>query len=235
MAKITRQGGKGLCVRLPSYVVEELGLREAQEVDFDLVDKKSVLMKKLEPIGAQELEVLSQLNEIRFAARTKNAVKKKLSPKQQAVLNKLLKKGVVSFYEKGKYKDKGVYSISRDYYYLLSKKQSPPPAQPSTQKGFQVVGDWEKAKNLMSENKKRISGGELYVVRSFDKRFYFVESSIVDSVNANVLDLLEQQSMSLEEISQKLGVETQLLKAVMEVLREQGEVIEKRKEVYSLA
>lgn len=225
------KSGKGLAVKLPGYIVDSLSLKEGDKLEFGMVDKTTASMKKLERTGKPDIEVMRRLNSIKFSERTKEAVDKLLSEEEKKILEKLIKKKIVSFYNKGKYADNGVYSISRDYYYLLTQRDKPE----GLKKDFIVVDDMNKAMELMEEFKPKIRDGEILTVRSFNKKFYFVNSEMVDTLGSELFAQLGQKDTTVEELAKKTGKHEELVRAVLEILRESGDVIEKKKGLYSLA
>lgn len=228
---VVEKVGKELVIRLPQFLVDKLGIREGNRVDFSVIDEKSFVVKKLEELSQTELNVLRKINRIRFSQRTKEAVDKTLSPEEKRVLDELVRKGVVTFYDKGKYKHKGVYSISRNYYHLLTGH----PKHQKLEKGYVITDDPEEARKLMNELQEQIKSGEVASLRSFDKKYYFVSSDLVNSVGSEIIANLEQGEMTLDELAESCGLEREMVKAVIEVLRESGDIIEKKRGLYALA
>jgi len=102
-------------------------------------------------------------------------------------------------------------------------------------KGYEVVEDRGTAMELMEQYKEKIATGRLFAVRAFDGKFYFVDSELVESIGSEIVNAMGNKEMSLEEIAKSCELERGMVKAVVEVLRESGEVLEKRREVYSVA
>lgn len=228
---VVERVGKELFIRLPQFLVDKLGIKEGTRVDFNVIDEKSFVVKRLEELGPAELDVLRKINKIRFSQRTKEAIDKALSVEEKKILEKLIKKGVVSFYNKGKYKQRGVYSISRNYYHLITER----PTHQKLEKGYIIVDDPEEANRLIRELRDNIKSGEIVSLRSFDKKYYFVTSDLVNSVGSEIIANLEQGDMTLDELAENCGLEKDMIKAVIEILRESGDIIEKKKGLYALA
>ncbi|MCD6415048.1 MAG: AbrB/MazE/SpoVT family DNA-binding domain-containing protein [Candidatus Diapherotrites archaeon] len=233
---VVERVGEELAIKLPKFLVDKLGLKEGDRVDFNPIDEKSFVVKRLESLSSKELDVLRKINQIRFFQRTKDAVEKNLTVPEKKILDDLMKKGVVSFYNEGKYKQKGVYSISRDYYPLLVKRQAPKDLDKRyLDKGYIITEDPEEARNIIRDLQGQIKSGEVASLRSFDKKYYFVSSSLINSAGSEIVANLEQGSMTLDELAESCGLEKDLVKAVIEVLRESGDILEKKKGVYALA
>lgn len=226
-----------MAVLVPEHIAKALELREGDSVDFDLLNKELAAFKK-RGIADTEIDLLRKLSGIKFADRTKENVRKALSEEEQKVLGALVKRKAISFYDEGKYKGHGVYSISRDYYVLLSepeKKPGPKKANALGDAGFRVVQSQGEAEALLSELEPTIKSGGVVAVRSFDKLFYFVSSDIVSREGSRIIAYLEEGDLTLKEIVGKCSLNEKLAKAVIEVLRESGDIIEKRRETYALA
>ncbi len=233
---------KGLVLKLPADMLQAVHLAEGDEVEFELVGNSMIGIKKAEELSSGERAVLEKLGKIKFADRNRENVRNALDESEYKVLGGLMKRGAVSFYEGGKYKEKGVYSISRNFYYYLTK-----PAEKSGEKrcgivkkcmgnkSHMVVKDFNQAKDVLTQLEPEIASGKIVVVRGFDKAFYIVAQEAVSDVGSCLFAALEVGDMTLDELGDKCGVERELCKSVLEVLRESGDIIEKKKELYSLA
>ncbi len=244
----------GLAVVLPREIVELLGLKEGQELEFKHISGKVFALfpketgkkpseKKGKGLTEEELKVLKKLNKIRFTERTPKKVKDVLTKEEWEVLKELLKKRVILKMVHGKYeKSGGVYSISREYYGMLKgvekkKEKDEVDALVDVLKrdGFFSTKDQKIAEELAERLNTELELGEVAAVKSFDKTFYFVTNQALASVGDQIRKVLKSGPLTAEEIATKLKKDPTLVKAVLEILRESGEVIEKRKNVYSLA
>ena len=228
------QRGRELWVPIPEDVASALGVNEGDAVSFEMLDKELAGVRKASAVSSDELSVLKKLNEIKFAQRTKDTVRKALSDPEQKTLGRLVKKGAVQFYEGGKYKDNGVYSIASDYYSFIStqpKKQ----ASPLGQQKYLVTSSLDQAKDILSKLETEVKNGDVVSVRGFDKKVYITTRDAVDTVGAKIVSGLGAGEKTLAEICSACGEEQGMVRTVIEILRESGEVIEKRDGVYALA
>ncbi len=223
---------------IPEDVAKALDINAGDALSFELLDKELAGIRKAHAISESELAVLRKLNGIRFAQRTKGKVRSVLSDSEQRVLGKLVKKGAVQFYEGGKYKSKGVYSISRDYYSFLTAKK---PASSNIisrvfgQQQWLATDSTDRAREILSQLDSEVKAGDIVSVRGFDKKFYITTRTAVESVGSKVIAALEGGEMPLAEIAKACGDDEGLVRTVIEVLRESGDVIERQKGVYALA
>lgn len=231
------QRGRELWVVIPEDVAHALSIDAGDVLSFEMLDKELAGIRKAHTVSEKELAVLKKLNEIKFAQRTKERVRAVLSDDGQKVLGKLVKKGAVQFYEGGKYKGHGVYSISRDYYSFLTAKK--PAGNIITkvfgQQHYMITDSMERAREVLSQLESEVKAGNVVSVRGFDKKFYITTREAMERVGSKIVAALESGEMPLAEIAKVCGDGEGLVKTAIEILRESGDVIEKRREVYALA
>ncbi len=228
------QRGRELWVSIPEDVAKALSVNEGDALSFELLDNELAGVRKAHAVADDELSVLKKLNEVKFAQRTKDKVRSILSDPEQKALGKLVKKGAVQFYEGGKYKDNGVYSISRDYYSFIS-SQPKKATSPLGQQKYLVTQSLDQARDILSKLKNEVKSGGVVSVRGFDKKVYITTRDAVDTVGSKIVSALGAREKPLAEIASACGEEEGLVRTVLEILRESGEVIEKREAVYALA
>ena len=230
--------GRELWVLIPEDIASALALDEGNAVSFEMLDKELAGIRKSHAVEGDELTVLKKLNDIKFAERTKEKVRSVLVDEEQRLLGKLVKKGAVQFYEGGKYKDRGVYSISKDYYTFLTTGKKPTGniiEKVFGQRKYLVTESKERAREVMLQLDKEVKEGNVVSVMGFNKKIYITTKEVLDSVGSKVVAALEGGEMGIDKITEMCGDEGELIRTVLEVLRESGDVIEKRDGVYALA
>jgi hypothetical protein len=101
-------------------------------------------------------------------------------------------------------------------------------------KGYLVIDNELEAKQLSMRLEKEIKGGEIIGVRGFDKKFYIVSTSLYQNLGPRIETLLkDKQTVSPLEVSQSLNLEEPCAIAVLQVMKEQGELIEKKRGVFA--
>lgn len=99
--------------------------------------------------------------------------------------------------------------------------------------GFLVFKNSENAKILSVKLKEDIEGGKIQGIKGFDGFYYIAESNLYLKHRAGVLDAIKsEKGILLEKIAEKAGISKMLAKVVCEFLKDEGEVIEKRKESF---
>ncbi|MEM3031097.1 MAG: AbrB/MazE/SpoVT family DNA-binding domain-containing protein [Candidatus Micrarchaeia archaeon] len=217
-----------------------------------------------QPLSAEELSLLRKLDAIRFADRVPLEVNKGLTVGERKLLDGLIKKRVVTIYKGGRYA-RGVYNIPREYYPLVKKaREAGPSAQPAVQPrlpqqlprppssaaspppplsslqhlerfGFMIVSSEAEAKSISAQLEKRIKAGEILGTRGFDRKFYVATRGLFLKLGGAVRGILKGGDKSVAEIARSLGCSEDAARTVLELLNEQGDVIEKRRGIYRLS
>ena len=255
---------KGLAVLLPSELVFSLGLKEDQDLEFKRITdnvfavfraeekgkkeaskpvlgkpKPEVKEKGSHALSKDELDVLRKISRVRFDRRTPGEMKRLLTPDEMRVLDNLVKKGVILKMVHGKYeKMGGVYSISRDYFEMLVKSNEGRDERLVDlleKSGYLITDNQKEAEELVSILKNEIDMGLVAVVKGFDKKFYFITQKTLADTGNLIRKAISSKAKRIETISKDVGKPIDLVKAVLEVLMESGEVIEKRKNTYVMA
>ncbi len=247
--------GKRLALILPDDVIKELSLKDGSKLEVKHVhgnvyaiyptpNEENKMMEEVveevlnkEKLGEDEITLLRKLKSIKFSDRTGNGLKKILNKNEFELLKKLMRRGIILHMTSGKYKSKGgVYSISKSYFPLI--KTNKPERKEDENKlvkevesrGYLITKSLEELDNA----RHKIDSGEFVLVKGFDGFYYLIKSQLLSNIGNKVIDLLKKGPMSLEEISVHLKRDKELVKAIMEVLREAGDVMERKKGVYEL-
>lgn len=202
--------------------------------------------KKKEVLNDEELAVLRKLERYRFVERIPEIVDKSLTQREAEVLASLIKKGFVTVFKSKKYK-KGVYNIADDIFTAARKKTAMEKKKsgceerkteqckdPLERNGYLIVEKEEEAKEISKKLEERIRNGEIRGVRGFDKKFYVVMSDFLAKMRVEINRVLKEKPSTVEEIASKVGTANEAVRAILEIMREEGEVVEKKKGMYAL-
>ncbi len=247
--RIIKVGG-GLGIELPSNLVEELDIEEGQEINLIPITKDVVVLvlgkkHRRGELTEDEMKLLKKLNSIKFSERTGKNISKKLTKDEMKLLYSLVKKGVVIYMGKGKYKDQGgVYSITREYFQALRGTKRESRTEKSNEytdqlkkQGYLILTDQADAESTAMNLSDEIENGEVTALKTFDGKVIFATAELVNTLGGRIINILSKskRGMSIDTIANKLKVEPDKVRAVIEILRESGDVIEKRKGVYTSA
>lgn len=257
MPKTFEYKGKLFC-EVPADVISALGLHAGDDLEFKKVyEKLVVVVPSAGGIGAEETSILRKLNTIKYSERTVEKSEAMFAPAERELLKGMIERGMVYGYQKD---GKMLLGISKDYYkYAIGapekrqeelapeKKETPAPSVPKEisredamlarldKDGFLVL-DNEGMAQLLTQ-KLKSQGKDLNVegIRGFDKKFYIIKKERLAELESRITKALKGSGKKLDDLAEALGLDAGLCRAGIEVLREQGKVIEKRKGIYGLA
>lgn len=193
------------------------------------------IVRKMPAQPSSEDAVLHKLDSVKFSERTPANVERTLNREEKQILAKLLEKGSVSLYKGGKYEKSGVYSIPRAVYEKLRQRGAQLlPKESLEAHGYAVVSNEAEAKEISQSLEAEIRSGEVMGVRGFDKRFYVLKRDFFTAASARISGVLAHGDADVATLSAKAKMAVDACIAVLEMLREQGEVVEKKKGYYSL-
>ncbi|MFA5383047.1 MAG: hypothetical protein WC356_07805 [Candidatus Micrarchaeia archaeon] len=197
-------------------------------------DEGLIITKEKNKLTLNEFELLRKLNSFKFEKRTPENVYKTLNSNEKEVLEELIKKGYVKIYKEGKYTKTGVYSISQKIYSELTGKQ--PEKKPSLKNEFMIIDNQEEAQNISKQLKEEIKKGEIKGIRGFDGKFYIASSEFYNKNKDLILKILEENKngLKISEIALKTKLEENACLVVLRLLAEDGEIIEKGKNVFKI-
>ena len=247
MAFVNRRE-KGLVIALSGKESKELGLVEGKRYDlkktgegqWQLAESKAAEPKEQE----LELKILEMLGNEGLKERVEGKFEEKLSKEEQAVFKKLIDKGeVVAFKLSDKYK-KAVYKAAEEEKKPAQAKAGPKKAVDATKEkpadeysleenGIMVIKDAGHASAVAASMQGKIKEGEVKGIKSFDGLFYVITSELYEKFREKILTVFKSNhKIGLAELAKKAGASKTLCKIVCEFLKEEGEIIEKRKESY---
>jgi uncharacterized protein YaaQ len=216
--------------------------------------RASVVGVQYQP-SPDELSVLKKIDTIRYENRTLENTMKILNDSEKRVFQRLVaKSSVVPF--KGK-DGKEHYSIPKGIYdrFLMRKKpvakEEPynfvvPKAQAAPEdenvaelqnKGFIVLQTEAEASRVSLLLEQSIRHGQVLGTRSFSKNreFYILLRSYFDRYAQSILKKLREESYRVSDLARELEMSEDGARGILCILAENGDVMEKKKEVFQIA
>ena len=209
-------------------------------------EKPELTMEKQTEINNNEKEVIRGLLSVKFEDRTPPKIDKNLNQKEKRILEGLIEKKIVTVYKSKKYPN-GVYNIAERAFTIV-KKASPNEKSQKTNgfvdfevqlknNGYIVLTDNKQAYAFSQKMKDQKSN--ILAIKGFDQKFYAVTKSYYEKIGELMKKALKEEEMKggagITELSKKCGVETEAVSVVLRFLGEEGEVIERKKGIFSLA
>lgn len=187
-----------------------------------------------------EIAVLRKLLSIRFEKRTPAYVEKALTEAERLVLKGLERKGMVNVFTGKKYAD-GVYNIRDSVYPLLkgTKQEAPKEIEgpkddsPSLMnRGFLTLKDKNEAFRLSQQLSAEMKRGDIIGIKGFDNRFYVVTKDYLARSQSAISAILKE-GMDVQSIAQAARMDLEGCAAVLRLMAENGDIIEKKKGVFA--
>lgn len=233
---------------LPKELMAKLELDPS--ADYELVKAKKgvwVLVAGEKPVVKEnplDKKILSLVREKDLRDRVEGKFEKLLNKEELLRFKELLKEGqIIAFklspkYSKAVYKTREEVEGPKDN--GSEEKDFPsgavekPLDQYSLEKdGFTVCSNAVDAKILSERLKQDIEEGKIRGLKGFDGFFYVVQDRLYQKHRAKVFSLVKaEKGISSEKIAEKAGIGKLLARIACEFLKEEGEIIEKRKEQF---
>ncbi len=110
------------------------------------------------------------------------------------------------------------------------------PEQILEQRGYLIVERERDVKAISDRLYRKVKNGEIMGVRGFDKRFYLARKGFYSALSERIERTMKgKKAQSVREIAEQAKVKEDECAVVLNLMREEGEVLEKKKGVYQLA
>lgn len=224
--------------------ITNLELVPNQKGIFLLIDKQIAIQKEGAqvcvnlPLIEEHEEVIGLIKKSKLSELVEGKFEESLNEKQkEALLELIINKKVFVFKLNNSYK-KGIYRISEE---IREKKDS---EEFNTEKkalpdytieidGFISTNNTERARSLSIDYKEQIEKNELKGIKNFEGVYYLIETKLIDKYLEKILnDIRKNKEISLEEIAKQENISIELTKIIIEFLKDEGEILEKRKGYY---
>lgn len=231
---------------------EELVLLPHQEGVFLLVDSK--LLKKKEEnneysnmpkinLDETKQEVIGLIRKDKLSDLVEGKFESTLNEVQKLALHELLNDGKVFVFKLNESYKKGVYRVKDEEEISIEQKAKESENFNAIEKqiheynldkdGFMIANNSSLAKELSQKYEQKIKEGILKGIKSFDGYYYLIEQKILEHYMRKATTILnEKEEQILEELAQKMNTSKTLTKIICEFLKDEGELLEKKKGHY---
>lgn len=191
--------------------------------------------------------------------RTTPEVAKILDEKEKGVFKDLIKKKVITPFKDENQKTH--YSIQKRVYDLYLMRKGKPqyseaaaglepaaiqgrPVQQNAielyisklqKNGFVVVPTESEASAISAALEDSIRRGVVVGTRAFNKKFYIVMRSFINSTIPQIMAIISKKSMQVSDIAKECKMQDEAVRSVLYVIAESGEVTEVRKDIFRAA
>ena len=242
------------CMRLGLDKAKEYELTKAGNgiwvlVEGNIVSGKQVTVQRLamaqqanrgsgQTIDETEQKIIGYLYNWQLKDRVQGIFEKKLSGAELKKFGEMLSKDKVWVFKLNEKYRKAIYKPMAEKEKAKNQakfenREKPIEEYTIENDGFLVVKNEMRAKAISEEYQEKIKGGEIKGIRSFSGEFFIIRTDLLVSSQEKVLLALRgTKSAELAALSEKTGFTPTLVRIAMEFLKEEGQVIEKRKGYY---
>ncbi len=212
--------------------------------------------------AAKEIAVLKKIDTLRYNERTRENVSKLLNAQEKETLSAMVKKGYLKPFRSKQGIE--VYSISKSIYdnFLMRKAKAPelkkagPEEVPKNERitymvksrdpeneyikelmnnGFVVLASEIEASKVSMLVEQSIRSGEILGTRAFNKKFYIALRDYLNRYTPEIIKILKNGAAKTDDIAKKAGMDSEGTRAILYLLAENGDITEKRKDIFALA
>ncbi len=218
-------------------LVEGKKLLENQEEAEGKSEKKETANKagtfgKTGSIDAAEQKIIGMVKKLDLRELVEGVFEKSLNDAEKKKLSEMVSSGKVLKFKLNPSYKKPVYRLAEQPPIKFENREKPIEGFTLENDGFLVVKNELRAKSLSEELRDRIKAGEIKGTRSFSGEFFIIRSDLLDTAIEKVLKEIKAGSRALSQISSKTSLTPTLVRIAAEFLKEEGQLIEKKKEIY---
>ncbi len=207
-----------------------------KEKSIPAIKQENVLFDETKKEADEKIfELLSEKGKTALTKKVEGTFEQQLNEKELKRFNELLEQGIIEKFKLNESYKKAIYRIKKQ-----EKKENKEFDVNSEEKtiesnGFEVMVNEGQAKNFCEQFSEEIKENKIKGIKGFDGYFYAIDIELMEKIKPKILFYLKnKKNVSLNELTEKTSLPTQLIRAVNEFLKEDGEIIEKRKGIYQL-
>jgi hypothetical protein len=145
--------------------------------------------------------------------------KKEIKPKEIEIKDEIKPK-----YEKGEYTNKNKTWVKEDF-----------SVNKILDKGYKICENQQEAKDMSYKLKNGIRQGQVIGIKGFDNKYYIYKSEFFEKIKKQVLDHLKKHNeLGLDELIGLTKKYDLVLRGVIEIMKEQGDIYEFKKNSFKI-
>ncbi|NCP71991.1 hypothetical protein GW835_01185 [archaeon] len=202
-----------------------------------LSKKEEGSVKEVDSVDLRKKKILNLLNDksLTFQDKVEGSFEKLLNKEDLLIFKDMLKNNEIEIYKMSSKYKKGVYQPSN--YKEMNFKKDFNDSKNSEFSDFQtnkyiILKDVNLAKKFSLDFEELIKSKEVIGIKSFDGNYYVIYKYLFIEIKNNLFNLNLKENFSLDFLSLKLNYSKEVLKVVIEILKDEGLIIEKRKGNY---
>jgi hypothetical protein len=235
--KETAKGASHITCSIDENVKEkEVEKEDKKETKKEEDEKTKELQEKY---SEEEERVIGLIKKAKLKDLVEGKFEETLTDTEKEALKKLKEKNKVFVFKLNSSYKKGVYRVSEDD--KKAKKESEEkgvkkqlPDYTLEKDGFLATTNTERARILSNEFKERIEKGELRGIKSFEGIYYLIEDDLLQKYIKKIMNAFANKNeLKIQELINELKVSEDLIRIICEFLKEDGEILEKKKGEYT--
>jgi hypothetical protein len=238
--KLGKNEGKQVCVQVPQ---NQSGDKQSigQEKQKSIGEKGSKNVSQLEE---EKQQVIGLIKKSKLGDLVEGKFEGTLNEKQKKALLELVSTSKVFVFKLNDTYKKGVYKVKEEGFSDAPREKKESEDFNAIEKdyknytletdGFLVIRGSSEASNASYAFEKKIKEGLLKGIKSFDGNYYLIETDLLNAyIHKLILLMQNKSSQTLEELARSLNASKRLTKIICEFLKDEGELMEKKKEQYN--
>ena len=195
--------------------------------EINLIDKKVIERSPNKYLVKNKIAKLLNDKNLTFQDKVEGNFEKLLNKTDLVIFNEMIEdKEIELFKLSSKYK-KGVYQLA-----LHKSNLSKMDFSIFTINKYIILKQPEDAKKFSGDNKDSIKDGKIIGIKSFDGYYYVIYKDLFQDVKTKLFALNLKDAFSIDFLISKLSFSEELLKVAIEILKDEGLILEKRKDSY---
>jgi hypothetical protein len=205
--------------------------------------------KKIDELAEEKEKIVGIINKGKLSELVEGKFEKSLKENELKALRELKKEERVIVFKLNETYKKGVYKINPDFKLGEEKKKKENKKKTTEdynakekeyenynldEDGILIVKNQTLVRQISSEMEKEIKDGMIRGLKSFDGFYYIIENELlVHYLEKTIEAFRKKTTQSIDELAKNINISKILVKVVCEFLKDEGEIIEKKKGEYS--
>ena len=212
------------------------GLFVLSETAEELTGPKAALFDEEKQKSDEKIfSLLSEKGKQALSKKVEGEFEKQLSEEEKKRFQELLKEGVIEKFKLNESYKKAIYQIARKTNKPKKDFDVNSPKKTIESNGFEIMVNENQARNFCDQFSAEIKETQIKGIKGFDGYFYAVYSNVLEKVKPQILnELKENKTVSLKDLTERISFPEELIRGTIEFLKEDGEVLEKRKGLYKI-
>lgn len=180
-----------------------------------------------------EEKLIEKIKKMSLSERVEGVFETKLNEDESKKLMEMLNENKIEKFKLNESYKKAVYQLKDSENTTFENKEKPFHEYTLEKDGFAVVKNEARAKELSNRLSKKIKDGEIKGTRSFSGEFFIINFPLLEKSQEKILiELKKTKTSDLETLSKETTLTKTLCRIALEFLKEDGQLIEKRKGNY---